>query len=56
MRMASFLPRKQNAKALARRLALPIKLDVSLAATVETKAAKPAGGLSSRLAGAMSSN
>ncbi|HUY32084.1 MAG TPA: hypothetical protein VMV69_04830 [Pirellulales bacterium] len=39
-----------------RRLALPIKLDVNLAATVETKAAKPAGGLPSRLAGAMSSN
>ena len=42
--------------AAVRRLALPIKLDVSLAATVETKAAKPAGGLPSRLASAMSSN
>jgi hypothetical protein len=45
-----------RALATVRRLALPIKLDVSLAGMVEPKPAKAAGGLPLRLAGAMSSN
>ena len=42
--------------AAVRRLALPIKLNVSVAGTVETKPVKTAGGLPSRFAGAMSNN
>ncbi len=42
--------------AVVRRLALPIKVDVKVAATVTAEPAKEAGGLPSRLAGAMSAN